>query len=116
MMRSWPTEMDPLVVLPPEAAISDLQDKDDMVESVGHFEAGLAPDYLHKEAVSGGPAYAVRLPDTGADFLLRNERHNLYFVPYLRFAILRFAGFPGLDGGDEEFDALPELLEGLEPF
>ena len=45
-----------------------------------------------------------------------NERHNLDFVPYLRFAILRFGGFPGLDHGDEEFDALPDLLQGLEPF
>ena len=110
MLRSWPSAMDPLVVYFPEAAISELDDENE------RMEATLAPDNLHKENISGGESYAVQLPDPGADFLLRNERHNLYFVPYLRFAILRFGGFPGLDGGDEEFDALPELLDGLEPF
>jgi hypothetical protein len=116
MLRSWPTELDPLVVYPPEAALSDLGDRDEMIESMGHFEFGFAPDNLHKDNVSGGAPYGVQLPDPAADFLLRNEPHNLYFVPYLRYAILRFGGFPGLDHGDEEFDALPDLLDGLEPF
>jgi hypothetical protein len=116
MLRSWPPEMDPLVVYFPDAAVSQLDEMEDMIRSSGYFETTLAPDNLHKENISGGDPYAVRLPEPGADFVLRNEKHNLYFVPYLRFAILRFGGFPGLDRGDEEFDALPDLLNGLEPF
>jgi hypothetical protein len=116
LLRSWPPEMDPLVVNPPEAAVAELGDQEEMIESIGHFEAPLSPDNLHKQNISGGSPYAVRLPEASADFLVLNERHNLDFVPYLRFAILRFGGFPGLDHGDEEFDALPDLLQGLEPF
>ncbi len=116
MLRSWPMELDPLVVDPPEAAVSELGERDDQIQSIGHLEASLAPDNLHKDNISGGAPYAVQLPDSAADFLLRHEKHNLYFVPYLRFAILSFGGFPGLDRGDEEFDALPALLDGLEPF
>ena len=116
MLREWPTGLDPLVVYFPESALSDLDDSEDIISSLGHFEAGLAPDDLHKDNVIGGSPYAVQLPDPNADFPLLNERHDLYFVSYLRFAILRFGGFPGLEGGDAEFDALPTLLDGLEPF
>ncbi len=116
MLRSWPPDIDPLVIYFPEAAVADLDDKDDMIKSLGHFEAGLSPDNLHKENISGGAPYAVYLPDPGADFILHNEKHDMYFVSYLRFAILRFGGFPGLEGGDEEFGDLPALLDGLEPF
>jgi hypothetical protein len=116
MLRSWPTGLDALVIEGPEAAISVLDDRDQMIEDIGHFEASLAPDALHKDNVSGGAPYAVELPNPGADFLFLNERHNLTFVPYLRLAILRFGGFPGLDGGTAEFDSLPTLLDGLEPF
>ncbi len=116
MLRAWPQGLDPLVVDPPEGALSDLNDRGEIVETIGHFEAGLAPDYLHKDNISGGSPYAVKLPDPSIDFLLRNEKHDLFFVSYLRLAILHFGGFPGLEGGDAEFDALPRLLEGLEPF
>ena len=112
----WEKGLDPLVISPPEAAISQLDDVDEMMESMGHFEAMLAPDYLHKDNISGGDPYAVQLPDPGADFLFLNERHNLFFVSYLRFAILRFGGFPGLQGGEAEFSFLASLLDGLEPF
>ncbi len=112
----WLTGLDPLVIYAPEVAVSDLDAADDMVESIGHFEATLSPDDLHKDNTSGGEPYAVQLPDAKADFLLRNERHSLLFVPYLRFAILRYGGFPGIEGGEAEFQYLASLVKGLEPF
>ena len=116
MHPEWVKGSDPFVIDPPKAAVSQLDAKDERMKSLGHFEASLAPDDLHKDNISGGSAYAVQLPDPGADFLFRNERHNLYFVHYLRFAILHFGGFPGLEGGDAEFPYLGTLLQGLEPF
>lgn len=121
MHRSWPTGLDPLVVYDPEGAISDLDDWEMMLEegdvdASERFEGSLAPDELHKDNISGGDSYSVGLPDPSADFVLLNERHELHFVPYLRMAILRWGGFPGLDGKDEQLEALGGLVAGLEPF
>jgi hypothetical protein len=121
MHPSWPDGLDPLVVYEPEAAISDLDNWELLVEegeedSSAQFEAGLAPDDLHKDNVSGGEAYSVALPDPLADFVLLYERHELLFVPYLRLAILRWGGLPGLDGRITQFAPLDTLIEGLEPF
>ncbi len=113
---SWPTGLDPLVVEAPEAGVSDLDGMEFMLEDRGHFEAGLAPDVFHKDNVSGGSAYAAALPDTNMDFLFRNEPHNLLFVPYLRLAILRYGGFPGLEGRSDGFAPLRVLVQDLEPF
>jgi len=117
---SWPSGLDPLVVYPPEAAISDLDSME--VDEQGEFrpsesfEASLAPDDLHKDNVSGGSPYSVALPNPTADFVLLYERHNLHFVPYLRLAILRWGGFPGLDGRAIAFEPLSILTAVLEQF
>ena len=116
MHPSWPTGLDPLVVNPPEACVSELDEMDELLETYGHFEASLAPDDLHKDNISGGSPYALRLPDPAADFVLLHERRQLLFVPYLRLAILRYAGFPGLEGREAELEVLGSLAEGLEPF
>jgi hypothetical protein len=58
----------------------------------------------------------LKLPDPSADFVLLYERHELLFVPYLRMAILRWGGFPGLDGQSLQFAALADLVAELEPF
>jgi hypothetical protein len=117
MHRAWPDGLDPLVIDPPEGALSFLYDEEEGEESeaAGYF-AGLAPDDLHKDNVSGGDPYGVRLPNPSADFLFVYERHGLRFVPYLRLAILRWGGFPGLDGRPIQFAPLGELTAGLEPF
>jgi hypothetical protein len=88
--------LDPLVVIPPEGALSMLYEEER--EKGAAWFAGLAPDDLHKDNVSGGDPYSVRLPDPSADFKFVYERHDLLFVPYLRLAILRWGGMPGLDG------------------
>ena len=114
MRPGWPAGLDPLVVEPPEGALAfwyDFEGGEDQERFVG-----LAPDDMHKDNVSGGDPYGVRLPEPRADFLFLNEPHSLFFVPYLRFAILRWGGFPGLDGRELQFDLLNELVDGLEPF
>jgi hypothetical protein len=121
MHPSWPEGLDPLVICKPEGAISDLDDWEMLVEEgeeddSERFEAGLAPDDLHKDNISGGEPYSVAMPDPSADFMLRYERRNLLFVPYLRVAILRWGGFPGLDTQEAPFQALGDLVAGLEPF
>ncbi len=115
MHRSWPAGLDPLVVYPPEAALSELDAGEIDIDGSAPFEAALAPDDLHKDNVSGGDPYAIALPDSSADALFLNERHGLLFVPYLRLAILRWGGFPGLDG-QFAFEPLGDLCAGLEPF
>jgi hypothetical protein len=116
MRPDWPTGLDPLVVAPPAAGVSELDEMADMLDTLGHFEASLAPDHLHKDNISGGAPYAVELPNKSADFVLANERHAMLFVPYLRMAILSYGGFPGLEGRANAVDALESLTEGLEPF
>jgi hypothetical protein len=116
MHPSWPDGLDPLVVDPPEGALYWLEDTEDDTDDEGQRVAALAPDDLHKDNVSGGSPYGVALPDPSADFLLTDERHDLLFVPYLRLAILRWGGLPGLDARAERFEPLGELVAGLEPF
>lgn len=118
MHPAWSGGLDPLVVDPPEGALSflfDVEENEGETEDSGQF-AGLAPDDLHKDNVSGGDPYGVRLPDPSADFRFMYERHELLFVPYLRLAILRWGGLPGLDGRAGQFEPLAGLVAGLEPF
>jgi len=112
---SWPDGLDPLVVDPPEGALSFLYEEEDEVGDMGWF-AGLAPDDLHKDNTSGGDPYGVNLPNPSADFRFVNERHDLLFVSYLRLAILRYGGFPGLDDRRLQFEPLRALAADLEPF
>lgn len=74
----------------------------------GDFVVDLAPDYLHKADVSGGPAYAMAVPDGGADGLFRYERHNTTFVNYLRICF-HWAGLPGWDSGARDDWARPAM-------
>jgi len=109
MHPDWEDGLDPLVVDPPEGALAQLYDDEEVF-------AALAPDDLHKDNVSGGNPYGARLPDPCADFLFMYESHNLHFVPYLRLAILHWGGFPGLDGSGMQFEPLESLTTDLEPF
>lgn len=114
MHPAWPDGLDPLVVDPPEGALSWIYDTEEDDEE-GRF-AALAPDDLHKDNVSGGDPYGVLLPDLSADFVFQYEPHGLLFVPYLRLAILKWGGLPGLDGNDLPLEPLEQLTAGLEPF
>jgi hypothetical protein len=99
---------DPLVVFPIEEALALCEDG---VESII-----IAPDDLHKANTSGGEPYEIEVPDPGADGKFLNERHELYFVEYLRL-VFRFGGFPGYDGIDRALPPeLATLSAGLIPF
>lgn len=107
----WGDSLDPVVVTSPAGALSLLYEEED-----AEWFAGLAPDDLHKDNVSGGDPYGVMLPNPTADFVFVNESHDLPFVQYLRMSLLRWGGFPGLDGRSARFKPLGELIAGLEPF
>ena len=49
-------------------------------------------------------------------FIFANEPHGLSFVGYLRLAILKRGGFPGLDGSGIDVEPLGEVTQGLEAF
>ena len=102
---------DPLVVFPLEDALQ--QCKAGFVEDQGAL--AIAPDDLHKTNTSGGEPYEIAVPELCADGKLLNERHNLYFVEYLRL-VFRFGGFPGYDGIDPAPAELAELRRGLIAF
>lgn len=87
-------------------------------ESEHELRIDLAPDYLHKANISGGPPYAVIVPFFGADPLFADERHGLPFLDYLRLAF-RWAGFPGLEqhsARSDVHDFLKRFGKGLMPF
>lgn len=75
----------------------------------------IAPDDLHKADTSGGDPYEMAIPDLRADGELLNERHDLFFVDYLRLCF-RFGGFPGYDGRAEVPAELGTLSAGLIEF
>lgn len=108
MHAKWPNGLDPLVVYSPEAIDSDYEEED------GWFGC-LAPDDVHKDNESGGDPYGVKLPNPSADFIFLDGERDLPFVQYLRVAILQWGGFPGLER-IPHFEALGELVAGLEPF
>ncbi|MFO0740471.1 MAG: HEAT repeat domain-containing protein [Labilithrix sp.] len=78
-------------------------------EIVGPFLLEVAPDYLHKQDISGGPSYALELPPIddleSVDPELLWERHRKTLVGYLRHAFT-WGGFPGLDPSTEEPDSI----------
>jgi hypothetical protein len=97
--RDWPHRLlDPLMVeFDADYAIATY---DDMVEQ-GALAAGepfamdFAPDDLHKADISGGPPYAIEVPNARVDGLVVWEIHQTTFVNYLRTA-MQFAGLGGL--------------------
>jgi hypothetical protein len=126
--EGWPDYTDPLCVAPPEYGLSELREREPDEE--GDFMCGLAPDFLHKDNVSGGPEYAIALPNSSADATFEEEWRGIGFVPYLRVAILEWGGFPGLsqDSVQEKWRRkykypiarppvwFPELTKNLLPF
>ena len=75
----------------------------------------IAPDDLHKANTSGGDPYEMAIPDPHADGELLNERHNLFFVEYLRLCF-RLGGFPGYDGTERVPPEIATLSASLVEF
>jgi len=105
---------DPLVVYALDEGALEYDEEAD--EEAGRPSAiTIAPDDLHKANVSGGDAYEMAVPDLRADGELLNERHQLFFVDYLRLAF-RFGGFPGYDGAAAVPEEISTLKAGMLEF
>jgi hypothetical protein len=109
-----PVAPDPLVVYAlDEGAVEYEADDDD--EEGRPAAITIAPDDLHKANTSGGAPYEMAIPDLRADAELLNERHQLFFVDYLRLCF-RFGGFPGYDGAAKVPEEIGALTAGLVDF
>jgi hypothetical protein len=104
---------DPLVVYPPSAAISELDeflsDREERTRCSLPYFVPIAPDDAHKDNVSGGMWYNLTVPAVADDPPLNDERHRTTFVSYLELA-MRWGGFPGLDRCPEHNWPLRELV------
>jgi hypothetical protein len=104
---------DPLLVFGLDEGIVEYDEGDDEDEEEGRPAAvTIAPDDLHKANTSGGDPYEMAIPDLRADGELLNERHQLFFVDYLRLCF-RFGGFPGYDGAAKVPAEIATLSAGL---
>jgi hypothetical protein len=77
------------------------------------FQLDVAPDQLHKDNVSGGAPYGIRVPDSGADGIFVAET-TMTFVSYLNRVFTR-GGFPELTGATNERAITAALADGLLP-
>ena len=106
---------DPLVVYPPSVAVEELESfLDDREERLAHkfpYLVPIAPDYYHKENVSGGMWYNLSVPAVGDDPPLNDEPHRTTFVSYLELAV-KWGGFPGLDRCEEHNWPVKSILAG----
>ena len=104
---------DPLVVYPPSAAISELDeflgDREERMRCDFPYVVPIAPDDAHKANVSGGMWYNLTVPAVADDPPLNDERHRTTFVGYLELAV-HWGGFPGLDRCPEHGWPLHELV------
>lgn len=111
---------DPIVVDPVSYAVSEakeflgLESPDEYSASdSGIFRIPVAPDYYHKEDVSGGMWYGVEVPNGKDDPALLEEWHHTTFVGYLRLCF-EWGGFPGLERAETNHTwPLARLREGL---
>ncbi len=122
---AWPRAVDrsrvypdPLVMLSAESALRD-HDTWSKNREFGLIE-GSSPfrvwthDALTKAGLSGA-GYYIRLPNPTADAPLEGERHNAYFIDYLRICF-RWGGFPGFEFASKPpRHDLAYLAEGLIP-
>ena len=86
---------DPLVVECVDSAIVELDEYLDRADN-DVFRIPIAPDYLHKENVSGGMWYNVVCQAPSDDPIVSDERHKLSFLDYIELAV-ELGGFLGLD-------------------
>lgn len=86
-------------------------------ENFGNAFLNLAADYLHKDNISGGQAYAIQItnePSIDSNFM--NEPNGTTFINYLRICF-EYCGFPGLTAPvikndyDTFFDKVKPLLK-----
>ncbi len=74
--------------------LSSDEEREWWVEGWGGFALLISADYYHKENVSGGPEYSVKIPATSDDPLIEFSPWDRSFLDYLAL-VLKYAGFPG---------------------
>lgn len=115
--------LDPLVIEPARCSTRLFDEWADAragvrSEIADPYALELAPDFLHKNNISGGAPYGVALPFPGADPVFENEAHGLSFVEYLRLCF-RWGGFPRLERHGDTVNArrfVRRMIEGFQPF
>lgn len=103
--RKGPMDPDPLVVISTGFELARCEEE-------GRGSILIKPKELCSR---DSRAYELEVPNLGADGKLLNQRHDVYFVEYLRLAF-RFGGFPGYDGIDRPPGRLARLSAGLVEF
>lgn len=98
--QTWLEKLDPVVIEPLREAWYSVEEwqedlAENLAEVVGPLEISIAPDRLHKVNISGGPPYAIRLPDASADPRIRWLEEEPQLIHYLRRAV-QGGGFAGV--------------------
>ncbi|MDF2193363.1 hypothetical protein [Paraflavitalea sp. CAU 1676] len=76
---------DPIQLFPLNDMLDELIEMAENEEPIEYLQ--LSADYLHKDNISGGPAYGIEItPGPSIDGLFLNEEHNTTFINYLRIA------------------------------
>ncbi|HWB25640.1 MAG TPA: hypothetical protein VG738_09180 [Chitinophagaceae bacterium] len=105
---------DPVQIASLDAVIETVTDKywvQEIKEYVDDEDFGvpfldLSADYLHKDNISGGPAYALQITNRpGIDSKFLNEPNNTTFIDYLRICFYN-CGFPGIKRPELQNDYL----------
>lgn len=74
---------DPIQIAPLDDLLSELEEILEEDEPLEYLE--LSADYLHKDNISGGPAYAIAITSSPSiDGAFAHEEHNTTFIDYLR--------------------------------
>jgi hypothetical protein len=81
-------------------------------EEFGTAFIELAADALHKDNISGGPAYSIEITDSPqVDSAFLNEPHQTTFINYLRICF-EHCGFPGIANSENDYK---EFFEQVKP-
>jgi len=99
---SWECS-DPIQIIPLDVLVEEvtteywLEEMTENKEVYGTTYLELSADYLHKDNISGGPAYAIEItPKPSIDGKLLNEEHQTTFINYLRI-VFENCGFGRTD-------------------
>lgn len=101
---------DPIQIVSLDDLVAEVADKDNLedlkecYEEDGFLSIALSADYLHKDNISGGPAYSLQLtPKQSIDGQFLNEEHETTFINYLRICFDN-CGFPRIKIENKQSD------------
>ncbi|WP_152568562.1 SMI1/KNR4 family protein [Thermoactinomyces daqus] len=95
-----------------DAAIVEWEECQDIEEQENIFYYPIAPDWLHKENVSGGMFYHIEFPTSAVNPIIIMDQVSMTFLDYLTFS-LKWGGFPGLADTPSHNWPLETIKKGL---